>query len=161
MRGQPGFARGDLGQNQGMQFQKYLVPIGSVVLVVAAYRAYGWGGVAISVGALVMWLLLHFNRLMQVLRRATNRPIGWCDSAVMLNAKLRPGVTLLHVVAMTRALGELTSAKDVQPELYRWTDGTQSGVNCEFLQGKLVKWELNRPAQPDEDTGASPTPAGT
>jgi hypothetical protein len=140
-----------------MQFQKYFVPIASVVGVVAAYRVYGWGGVAAAVGVLVMWLLLHFNRMMQVLKRAANRPIGYVDSAVMLNAKLKPGVTLLHVLAMTRALGELLSPKDTQPELFRWTDGSNSSVTCEFLQGKLVKWELNRPVQPDDATGASPT----
>ena len=147
----------DLSQNQGMQFQKYFVPIASVILIVAGYRAYGWGGVAVTVGALVMWLLLHFNRMMQVLKRAANRPIGFVDSAVMFNAKLKPGVTMLHVVAMTRALGELLSPKDSQPELFRWTDGSQSSVTCEFLHGKLVKWELSRPVQPDE-TGAG-TPA--
>ena len=134
-----------------MQFQKILVPVGGVILVAAAYRAYGWGGVAISVAGLVMWLLLHFTRMMQVLKRAANRPIGYVGSAVMLNAKLRPGVTLLHVVAMTKALGELISVKDVQPELFRWTDGTQSFVTCEFAGGKLVKWELVRP-EPDSGT---------
>lgn len=143
-----------------MQFQKYLVPIGGVVLVVAAYQAYGWGGVAISVGALVMWLLLHFNRLMQALKRAANRPIGYVDSAVMLNAKLKPGATLLHVVALTRALGALKSPKDSQPEVYCWTDGSESFVTCEFLHGKLVKWELTRPAQPEEGAAGTPdTPA--
>jgi hypothetical protein len=140
-----------------MQFQKYFVPIASVILVAAAYRAYGWGGVAIAVGALVMWVLLHFTRMMTVLSRAAKRPIGYVDSAVMLNAKLKPGVTLLHVIAMTRALGELISPKDIQPELFRWTDGSQSSVTCEFLRGKLVKWELSRPVQPD-DAGAG-TPA--
>jgi len=140
-----------------MQFQKILVPIASVILVAAAYRAYGWGGVAIAVGTLVMWLLLHFNRMMQVLKRAANRPIGYVDSAVMLNAKLKPGVTLLHVLAMTRALGELLSPKDSQPELFRWTDGSQSSVTCEFLQGKLVKWELHRPAQPDDEAAGGPS----
>ena len=144
-----------------MQFQKYLVPVATVVLVVAAYRGYGWPGVAMAVGALCMWLLLHFTRLMQVLRRAANRPIGYVDSAVMLNAKLKPGVTLLHVLAMTRALGEQLSAKDVQPELYRWTDGSESSVNCEFLHGKLVKWELNRPAQPDADEAVRPAATAT
>jgi hypothetical protein len=137
-----------------MQFQKIFVPIASVILVVAAYRAYGWAGVALAAGALFMWLLLHFTRLMRVLQRAANRPIGYVDSAVMLNAKLKPGVTLLHVTAMTRALGKLMSAKDAQPELYRWTDGSESSVTCEFLQGKLVKWALDRPAQP-QDTAAS------
>lgn len=134
-----------------MQFQKILVPVGGVVLVAAAYRAYGWGGVAVAVGGLVMWLLLHFTRMMQVLKRAADRPVGYVGSAVMLNAKLRPGFTLLHVVAMTRALGELISVKDQQPELFRWTDGTQSFVTCEFVGGKLVKWELVRP-EPDGDT---------
>ncbi|HOZ62966.1 MAG TPA: glycerate kinase [Burkholderiaceae bacterium] len=129
-----------------MQFQKILIPVGGVILVAAAYRAYGWGGVAVAMGGLVMWLLLHFTRMMQVLKRAADRPVGYVGSAVMLNAKLRPGVTLLHVVAMTKALGELISLKDEQPELFRWTDGTQSFVTCEFVGGKLVKWELVRPA---------------
>ena len=133
-----------------MQLQKILYPMAGVLLVAAAYRSYGWGGVAVAVGLLVMWLLLHFTRLMQVLKRAANQPIGYVGSAVMLNAKLKPGVTLMHVVAMTRALGELKSARQTQPEWYRWTDATQSHVNCEFHNGRLTKWELFRPHQMDE-----------
>lgn len=130
-----------------MQFQRILVPVIGVAAVALAYRSYSWAGVAVVVTALVMWLLLHFNRVMQVLKRAAKRPIGYVDSAVMLNAKLKVGVTLLHVVAMTRALGELKSVKDQQPELYRWSDGTASHVTCEFVGGKLVKWDLVRPAE--------------
>ncbi|HYF18347.1 MAG TPA: glycerate kinase, partial [Ramlibacter sp.] len=89
-----------------------------------------------------------FTRLMHVLKKAADRPIGYVGSAVMLNAKLRAGVTLLHVVAMTRALGEQLSAKDQQPEVFRWTDGTQSHVTCEFVNGKLAKWSLFRPETP-------------
>lgn len=138
-----------------MQVQNILLPLAAVTLVAAAYRSYGWGGVAVVTGALVMWLLLHFTRMMQVLKRAANRPIGYVGSAVMLNAKLRPGVTLLHVVAMTRALGELISPKDAQPERYRWTDGTQSQVSCEFNNGKLIKWQLTRPLQTDQTEAES------
>lgn len=140
-----------------MNLQKIFLPILGVVLVFLAYRGYGWPGVALVLGGIVMWMLLHFTRMMKVLQRASNRPVGYCDSAVMLNAKLRPGVNLLHVVAMTRALGELTSPKDQQPEVYRWTDGTASHVTCEFAQGKLVKWELFRPAAPAE-AGSPPAP---
>jgi len=86
---------------------------------------------------------------MQVMKRAANRPIGTVASAVMLNAKLQPGKTLLHVVAMTKSLGALQSPKDIQPELYRWTDASQSHVTCEFNGGKLVRWTLFRPQQPD------------
>ena len=133
-----------------MKFQQLLsrvgVPVLGIALVAMAYRSYGWAGVAVVASGLVMWALLHFNRMVQVLKRAANRPIGHVDSAVMLNAKLRPGVTLLHVVAMTRALGELQSPKDTQPEVYRWTDGSDSHVDCEFQGGKLTRWELIRPA---------------
>lgn len=128
-----------------MNFQRIALPVLGVVLVAVAWRGYGWPGVGLAMGGIVMFLLLHFTRMMKVLQRAANRPVGYCDSAVMLNAKLRPGVNLLHVVAMTRALGEQLSPADEQPEVFRWTDGTASHVTCEFAQGKLVKWALVRP----------------
>lgn len=135
-----------------MNLQKIWVPVAGVVLVVAAYRGYGWPGVALVVGGIVMWMLLHFTRMMKVLQRAADRPVGWVDSAVMLNARLKAGVNLMYVVTLTRALGEQLSAKDQQPEVYRWTDGSASSVTCEFVQGKLVKWELFRPS-PEAGTG--------
>ncbi|MCC2673872.1 MAG: glycerate kinase [Ramlibacter sp.] len=140
-----------------MNLQKIFLPILGVAVVAVAWRSAGWAGVAMAVGGIVMWMLLHFTRMMKVLQRASNRPVGYVDSAVMLNAKLRPRVSLLHVVAMTRALGEQLSPKDEQPEVYRWTDGSQSHVTCTFLHGKLVKWELARP-QAAADEGAQPTP---
>lgn len=131
-----------------MNFQKIVLPVLGVVVVAFAYQGFGWQGVAMAVGGIVMWMLLHFTRMMTVMQRAANRPIGYVDSAVMLNARLRPGVNLLHVVALTRSLGELVSPKETQPERYRWTDGSQSHVTCDFVDGKLVKWELLRPQTP-------------
>ena len=128
-----------------------LLRIVTFILVCAAFAvafvSYKWPGVAVVATGLVTWALLHFSRMMQVLKRAANRPIGYVDSAVMLNAKLRQGFTLMHVIAMTRALGELLSVKDVQPEIFRWTDGTQSHVTCTFVSGKLQSWIMFRPAQ--------------
>jgi len=98
----------------------------------------------------VMYMLLHFNRAIQVLRRAADRPIGSVASAVMLNAKLKPRMSLLHVVAMTRAIGELRSPKDTQPELFRWTDAGGSWVDATFANGKLTEWTLVRPPGTDE-----------
>ncbi len=141
-----------------MNFQKILVPIAGVALVVLAYRFYGWAGVAAAAGALVMWVMLHFTRMMQVLKRASARPIGYVDSAVMLNAKLRPGFTLLHVVAMTRSLGELLSPKDAQPEVFRWTDASDSSVTCTFIGGKLSQHALFRPVANDESGALPPAP---
>lgn len=146
-----------------MNFQKILVPVLGLVLLGAAWRGYGWGGVAVVAGGIVMWMLLHFTRMMQVLRKASNRPVGYVESAVMLNAKLKPRVPLLHVMAMTRSIGELLSPQDTQPEIFRWTDNSQSHVTCEFANGKLVKWELFRPTPPEETSPpaaeALPAPA--
>ena len=141
-----------------MNFQKILVPILGVVLVAAAWSGYGWGGVALVAGGIVMWVLLHFNRMMQALKRAAGRPIGYVDSAVMLNARLKPGLTLLHVISLTRSLGQQLSPNEQQPEIYRWTDASESQVTCEFNGGKLVKWKLVRPAV-EVAAGAAPAPA--
>ena len=141
------------------KLQRFVIPLGALVLAIASYRAYSWPGVALVVGALVMWLLLHFTRMLQVLKRAANRPVGYVDSAVMLNAKMRAGATLLHVVAMTRSLGELLTPKDTQPERFRWTDGSQSTVDCEFAGGRLRSWELVRPVVGElADDAISPPP---
>ena len=130
-----------------MNFQRILVPIGAVGLTAWAWQSWGWMGIAMVVTGGVMWLLLYFTRLVQIMKRASNRPIGFVDSAVMLNAKLKPGVSLMHVIAMTRALGQLESAKDAQPEVFSWRDGSQSVVRGVFAQGKLQSWTLDRPFQ--------------
>jgi hypothetical protein len=133
-----------------MNFQKIITPILGVVLVAGAWSAYGWAGVAMAAGGIVMWVLLHFTRLTQVLKRAADQPVGYVGSAVMLNAKLKPGVNLLHVLAITRSLGERLSPEGQEPEIYRWTDGGASSVTAEFANGKLAKWTLTRPPQPPE-----------
>jgi hypothetical protein len=132
-----------------MNFQKILVPLAGLLVLGFAYRTYGWPGVAVVTGGIVMFLLLHFTRTMTVLKRASDRPMGYVASAVMLNAKLKSGVTLMHVVAMTRSLGELRSAPDTQPETYRWKDGGESYVDGVFVHGKLRDWTLVRPGTAD------------
>ena len=129
-----------------MNYQRILVPVAGLAVVAMAYRLYGWPGVAGTASVLVFWLLLHFTRLLHILKRAANRPVGHVDSAVMLNAKLKPGMALMHVVAMTRSLGTLQSPKDTQPEIYRWTDAGASHVTCTFAGGKLAAHQMVRPA---------------
>ncbi len=121
--------------------------IGGALLIAAAYRAYEWKGVALVVTGLVFWLMLHFTRLMQALKRAANRPVGYIDSAVMLSVRLKVGWSLLHLVALTKSLGVLQSEKDAQLEVFRWTDNGNSYVDCTFVGGKLASWQLVRPEQ--------------
>ncbi len=141
-----------------MKFQKFLAPIGAAALLIVAYNSFGFAGIALAAGALVMYALLNFNRMMQVFRRAAERPVGFVDSAVMLNAKLKAGFNLLHVIAMTRALGAQQSPPDTQPEIYRWMDAGGSHVTCEFAEGKLTTWVLWRP-EPEQDVPEAQPPA--
>lgn len=134
---------------------RVLLPAAAALMLVLAHRAYGWGGVALAGGALVFWLLLHFTRMMQVLQRAARRPVGYVDSAVVLNARLREGVNLLQVVGLARALGERQSEEGAQPEVFRWTDNGGSHVTCRFAGGRLAGWALWRPPEASE-TGQPP-----
>ena len=133
-----------------MNLQKILIPLAIIGAGMLAYRSYGWQGIVVVVSVLVFGILLHFSRMMQVLKRAANRPIGHVDSAVMLNAKLKPGATLLHTVALTRSLGLLKTIKGAQPEVFEWKDGSESTVTCTFVGGKLAHHVLVRPSQPPQ-----------
>ena len=135
-------------------FNRVGVPILGITVVALAYRWYGWPGVVAAATGLVLWMLLHFNRVMAILKRAADRPMGYVDSAVMLNAKLRPRLPLLHVLALTQSLGERLSAAEAQPEVYRWSDPGQSRVIAEFEGGRLARWRLERPAEPDGQDAA-------
>lgn len=128
-----------------MKLQRIALPVLVVGLLWLGWKQYAWPGVAAVGGGLTMWLLLHITRLMAVMKRASNRPVGWVASAVMLNAKLKPGVSLMHVMAITRSLGERLSAESEQPERYRWTDSGGSSVTTSFAGGSLTEWQLTRP----------------
>jgi hypothetical protein len=144
-----------------MNFKSILLWSGGAVVVAVAYQKYGWPGVVAVSGAIVMWMLLHFTRMLTVLKRAANQPMGYVASAVMLNVKLKKGVTLLHTIALTRSLGLLQTDKDAQPEIYRWQDAGGSHVTCTFMDGKLQSWELYRPPVIEEAIAQSKQAAET
>ncbi|WP_313074149.1 glycerate kinase [Melaminivora sp.] len=122
------------------------VPLAILALAFGGWRAAGLQGLLLVGGGVLLWALLHFTRLVNVMQRAARNPIGHVGSAVMLNARLRAGVPLVHVVALARALGEsLHAGEGAQPEVYRWSDAGGSCVTCEFEQGRLARWRLERP----------------
>jgi hypothetical protein len=128
-----------------MNLRKILVGLAALALLYVGWHEGGWAGVAFAIGAIVMVTLVQFSKMMGVLNRAARNPKGHVGSAVMLNAKLKKGVNLLHVMAMTRSIGEALSEEGADPEFFRWTDDGGSSVTCEFSGGKLVKWTLERP----------------
>lgn len=133
-----------------MNLRSILALLIALAVLYVGWRSAGWGGVAFAVGGIVMFVLMHFSRMMGVLNRAAKNPKGHVGSAVMLNAKLKKGVNLLHVMAMTRSIGEPLSQEGADPELFRWTDDGGSSVTCEFVGGRLAKWTLVRPAGADQ-----------
>ncbi|MBL0729273.1 hypothetical protein [Piscinibacter sp. HJYY11] len=116
------------------------------VALVAGWLNYGWQGVVMVVSAIVFWLLLQFSRALRVMKNAAAAPKGEVGSAVMLNAKLKDGMTLMQVIALTRSLGERVSET---PETWAWRDGGDSRVTLVFEGGKLRRWELTRPTPPE------------
>jgi hypothetical protein len=128
-----------------MNWRKVAAPVIVLALIGFGWYSGGGAGVALVVTGMVMYALIHLNRMMAVLRRTANRPKGRVDSAVMLNTKLKRGVNLLHVMAMTNSIGESLSPEGADPEIFRWTDESGSSVTCEFTGGRLTGWTLDRP----------------
>jgi hypothetical protein len=116
----------------------------AVLLLAAAWRSYGWPGVAFAITAVVFWLLLQFNRSIRVMKNASGVPVGFIDNAVMLNARLKRGMPMIQVVTLTKSLGHKLSD---MPERWSWTDGGGSTVRLEFANGRLQTWTLERPAE--------------
>ena len=125
----------------------------AVLLVAFAWQSYGWQGVAVAISAIVFWLLLQFNRSVRVMKNAGEAPVGHIPSAVMLNAKLKPGMTLLQVIALTKSLGQRL---DEAAEQWAWADEGGSRVTLQFERGRLARHTLDRPP---EATAEAPPPA--
>lgn len=142
-----------------MTTQRILTLVVAIALGAGAWRAGGWAGVALLASGLVLWFMLNYTRLLTIMKRAADRPIGYVGSAVMLNAKLKPRMPLLNVIALTRSLGERLSAEGAEPEVYRWRDPGDSHVTTEFEGGRLLRWQLQRPPVPSEPDAAPPLPA--
>lgn len=115
----------------------------AALFVAIAWQQYGWQGLLFAFSVVVFWLLLQFSRTLRVMRGAAQRPVGHVDSVVMLHAKLKPGLTMLQVIALTRSLGRKL---DEGEDDWAWADEGGSSVTLHFAKGKLARFELDRPA---------------
>lgn len=112
--------------------------------LVAGWFSYRWQGLALAFTLVVFWLLIQFNRSVRVMRDAAGAPIGQVASAVMLLAKLRPGLPMLQVVTLGKSLGRHVSAA---PETWSWSDASGAELRIVFAKGRCVSWVLTRPDQ--------------
>ena len=120
-----------------------------VAAVAVGWVQYGWQGVVLAVTVAVFWLLLQFSRALRVMKQAGAAPVGQVPSAVMFNAKLRSGMTMMQVLPLTRSLGQRidSPAANHQTESWRWMDEGGSFVTLTFVGSKLDHWHLHRPTQ--------------
>jgi hypothetical protein len=109
--------------------------------IAAGYIGWGWPGVLLGFSAVVFWLLQQFSRSLRVLKNAGSAPLGHVDSAVMLHSKLRKGMALMQVLALTRSLGQRLGES---PELWGWADNGGARVRLVLEDGKLQSWTLSR-----------------
>ncbi len=105
------------------------------------YASYGWPGVVLALSVVVFWLLLQFSRALRALRQASGRPVGQVPNAVMLHAKLRSGLRLPQVLALTRSLGQRVAET---PETWAWRDEGGDEVQVELHDGCVTAWRLQR-----------------
>jgi hypothetical protein len=132
----------------------------AVAAVAIGWTRYGWPGVLLALGLVVFWLLLQFSRALRAMQQAGRSPVGHVDSAVMLNARLRPGMTLLQVVGLTRSLGQRVWPDGVEPECWRWIDGSGASLTLVLRRGRLERWQLERPGpEPDARSASGQAPA--
>jgi len=115
----------------------------AAAMVALSWLAYGWPGVVMAASVVVFWLLLQFNRAMRVMKNAANAPVGSVPSAVMFNAKLKPGMTMIQIVSMTKSLGRKLSDA---PEAWQWADAAGDTVDVYFEHGRCSRWNLTRAA---------------
>ena len=113
----------------------------------AGWQGYGWQGLVFAITLIVFWLVLQFNRAVRVMKNANETPVGHVVSVVMLNAKLKVGMPMIQVVAVTRSLGKRVANT---AETYLWTDAGGLELVVTFDNGRCRSWQLNRPAQAGE-----------
>ena len=106
----------------------------AAVFTLAAWRAYGWHGLAFAASAIVFWLLLQFNRAVRVMKNAAagaarprrergdvpRRPCARHDDAADRDAK-------------TKSLGRKVEGSD---DDWRWSDDGGASVVLHFERGQ-------------------------
>lgn len=128
----------------------------AVAAVAVGYVQWGWQGAVFGLTVVAFWMLLQFSRALRAMREAAGAPVGMVPSAVMLHARLRTGMKLPQLLRLTRSLGYKAAES---PETFEWADASGARVRAEFEGGRLVRWELRRPAEP-ESASERQTPTG-
>lgn len=113
----------------------------SLIALYVGWIQWGWKGLVVAVTIIAFVLILQFNRALRVLRTASGAPVGHIANAVMLNARMREGISLADVIGRTRSLGLKTAD---EPETYQWQDNGGDVVEVVLKKGRVASWSLRR-----------------
>jgi len=117
----------------------------AAIAIALGYARFGWQGAVLGITIVVFWLLLQFSRAMRVMRIAGQSPVGQVDNAVMLNARLKPGLRLIDILKLTRSLGERVAMDEgADTEQWRWADSGGAQLIVTFRRGRCVAHEVRR-----------------
>lgn len=133
----------------------FLYPAVALAAIAIGWWSYGIQGLLLAGGIVTFWLLLHFSRLMRLLRAAARRPVGHVSDARLLSLNLRTGMPLMEVIRRTHSLGLQRSPPDQDPQVLEWADEQGYTVSCTFERSRLTAFELLAPAN-----SAAATPGG-
>jgi len=128
----------------------------ALALSYAAWRSYGLQGLLLAVLMLSFWLMLHFTKLMRLLRTVAARPMGRVRDAAALHARLKPGMAMVDVIRLTLSLGQLRTPPDTEPEERHWADDTGQAAVCRFEHGRLVSFRLESASVSVDGDAANP-----
>ena len=138
-----------------MNWRNLWIPFALAGLLYLSFRAFGWWGFSLVASGIVFWLLQHTSRLLLSLQRAADQPMGTVLNAVMFHAALHPGQRLLAVIGLARSFGQLHTESGQQPEIFVWQDPAGDKVHCEFKEGRLVRFTLERHTAVSEADGGT------
>ena len=75
------------------------------------------------------------------MKNAAASPVGHVDSAVMFNAGLARGMTMLQIVTKTKSRGRKVEGSD---DDWRWSDAGGASVVLHFEKARLAHWRIER-----------------
>jgi hypothetical protein len=131
-----------------------IFPALAAAISYAAWRTYGWQGLVLAALMISFWVLLHFTKLMRLLRTAATRPMGHVQDARLLHRQLKRGQPMTDVVRHTLSLGLRRSEPGQEPEVFEWGDELGHNVTCSFLHGRLDTFTLQT-ANPEDLPGGT------
>ena len=125
----------------------------ALTLIAVATWQYSWQGFIVAITFVVFWLLLQFSQTLRFMRGISINPMGHVQNTVMLQSKLRKGMTLLQIMKITQSMGSpLTHSCDhpdasAADQAWLWEDAAGDAVGIYFNGDRCIHWELSRRAE--------------